>query len=97
MGNMLSPFDSYLVLRGTKTLPLRMRQHNENAMEVARFLEDQRPRAGGALPRPGEPPTARTGESADVGLRRRALGGTGRGPQRHRRVPRPPLGVSRSR
>ncbi len=40
MGNMLSPFDSYLVLRGTKTLPLRMRQHNENAMEVAEFLED---------------------------------------------------------
>ncbi|WP_411964833.1 trans-sulfuration enzyme family protein [Haloferax sp. YSMS24] len=39
MGSMLSPFDSYLTLRGIKTLPLRMRQHEENAMEIARFLE----------------------------------------------------------
>ena len=39
MGNMLSPFDAYLVLRGTKTLPLRMRQHQENAMVVAEYLE----------------------------------------------------------
>lgn len=40
LGTMLSPFDCYLVLRGTKTLPLRMRQHEHNALEVARFLED---------------------------------------------------------
>ncbi|MFC7205194.1 trans-sulfuration enzyme family protein [Haloferax namakaokahaiae] len=39
MGSMLSPFDSYMTLRGIKTLPLRMRQHEENAMEIARFLE----------------------------------------------------------
>ena len=39
MGSMLSPFDSYMTLRGVKTLPLRMRQHEENAMEIARFLE----------------------------------------------------------
>ena len=39
MGNVLSPFDSYMVLRGLKTLPLRMRQHAHNASEVARYLD----------------------------------------------------------
>lgn len=34
-----SPFNSYLVLRGMKTLALRMRQHSENAMAVAKYLE----------------------------------------------------------
>ncbi|WP_136689404.1 trans-sulfuration enzyme family protein [Halorhabdus amylolytica] len=38
-GNMLSPFDCYLVARGIKTLPARMEQHEKNAMTVARFLE----------------------------------------------------------
>jgi cystathionine gamma-lyase/cystathionine beta-lyase/cystathionine gamma-lyase/homocysteine desulfhydrase len=38
-GAILSPFDSWLVLRGIKTLPLRMRAHDRNGMEVARFLE----------------------------------------------------------
>lgn len=37
-GAILSPFDSWLVLRGTKTLALRMERHNATAMEVARFL-----------------------------------------------------------
>ncbi|NHN58312.1 MULTISPECIES: PLP-dependent aspartate aminotransferase family protein [Halorussus] len=39
LGNMLSPFDCYLVSRGIKTLPARMEHHQENAMAVARFLE----------------------------------------------------------
>lgn len=38
-GAILSPFDSWLVLRGTKTLPLRMRQHNIAGLSLARFLE----------------------------------------------------------
>jgi len=37
-GAILSPFDSWLVLRGTKTLPLRMRQHNANGLAMAEFL-----------------------------------------------------------
>ena len=37
-GAILSPFDSWLVLRGTKTLTLRMAQHNANGMALARFL-----------------------------------------------------------
>ena len=38
-GAILSPFDSWLVLRGTKTLALRMRQHNENGMRLADYLD----------------------------------------------------------
>jgi cystathionine beta-lyase/cystathionine gamma-synthase len=37
-GAILSPFDSWLVLRGTKTLPLRMEQHNANGLALAHFL-----------------------------------------------------------
>ncbi|MYL72589.1 methionine biosynthesis PLP-dependent protein [Halobacillus litoralis] len=39
-GAVLSPFDSWLVMRGMKTLPLRMRQHEANAKSVLAFLED---------------------------------------------------------
>lgn len=34
-----APFNSYLVLRGMKTLDLRMKQHSENAMGIAKYLE----------------------------------------------------------
>ena len=37
-GAILSPFDSWLVLRGTKTLPLRMQRHNDNGLALAAFL-----------------------------------------------------------
>jgi len=37
-GAILSPFDSWLVLRGTKTLQLRMVQHNANGLALAEFL-----------------------------------------------------------
>ncbi len=37
-GAILGPFDSWLVLRGVKTLAVRMRQHNENGMAIASFL-----------------------------------------------------------
>jgi Cystathionine beta-lyases/cystathionine gamma-synthases len=37
-GAILGPFDSWLVLRGTKTLPLRMAQHNANGLALAQFL-----------------------------------------------------------
>jgi O-acetylhomoserine (thiol)-lyase len=38
-GGCLSPFNAFLFLQGLETLHLRMRQHSENALEVARFLE----------------------------------------------------------
>lgn len=40
-GNMLAPFDSWLLLRGLKTLPVRMDRHNENAYKVANWLKTQ--------------------------------------------------------
>lgn len=41
LGGAISPFNAWLIMRGCVTLPLRMRQHNENAMAVARWLERQ--------------------------------------------------------
>jgi cystathionine beta-lyase/cystathionine gamma-synthase len=39
LGAVPGPFDAWLVLRGLKTLAVRMRQHCENALRVAQFLE----------------------------------------------------------
>jgi cystathionine gamma-synthase/methionine-gamma-lyase len=39
LGACISPFNAWLIMRGIVTLPMRMRQHSENALEVARFLE----------------------------------------------------------
>ena len=39
-GGVPGPMDCWLTLRGIKTLHLRMRQHNENGLSVARYLED---------------------------------------------------------
>lgn len=39
IGAISGPFDSWLMLRGIKTLAVRMKQHQENALTVARFLE----------------------------------------------------------
>ena len=38
-GASLSPFDAFLIIRGMKTLEIRMERHCKNAMEVAKFLE----------------------------------------------------------
>ena len=42
VGGILSPFDAWLCLRGTKTLAVRMKQHCENAMQVAEWLRAQK-------------------------------------------------------
>jgi cystathionine gamma-lyase len=39
VGGIQGPFDSFLALRGLKTLALRMRAHSENALKIARWLE----------------------------------------------------------
>ena len=41
VGAVQGPFDSFLALRGVKTLPLRMRAHNENALALVHWLETQ--------------------------------------------------------
>ena len=38
-GAILGPFESWLLLRSLKTLPLRLKKHEENALAVARFLQ----------------------------------------------------------
>ena len=38
-GAILGPMDAWLVLRGTKTLPVRMERHNANGLALAQFLE----------------------------------------------------------
>lgn len=39
-GGILGPFDSWLTLRGLKTLSVRMKQHGENAQKIAEFLSE---------------------------------------------------------
>jgi methionine-gamma-lyase len=39
IGSVLSPFNAWLILRGIRTLSLRMHQHSSTAMKLARFLE----------------------------------------------------------
>ncbi len=40
IGAVPGPFDSFLVLRGVKTLGVRMRQHQQSALRIARYLEE---------------------------------------------------------
>jgi cystathionine beta-lyase/cystathionine gamma-synthase len=40
LGGILHPFDSWLLLRGLRTMPVRMQQHDRDALHVAEFLRD---------------------------------------------------------
>lgn len=42
VGSVLGPFDSYLVLRGIKTLDVRMQRHNASGLQIARMLQAHR-------------------------------------------------------
>ena len=42
IGSIMSPFDSFLVLRSLKTLSVRMQRHCENTMKIANFLKEKR-------------------------------------------------------
>jgi len=39
LGGTISPFNAWLIMRGAVTLPLRMEQHNKNALKIAKFLD----------------------------------------------------------
>jgi O-acetylhomoserine (thiol)-lyase len=41
LGAALSPFNAFQLIQGLETLPLRLRQHNVNAIQVAKYLADQ--------------------------------------------------------
>ena len=42
VGAVLSPFDSYMTMRGIKTLSVRMREHEKNAMRIAKYLLEKK-------------------------------------------------------
>jgi methionine-gamma-lyase len=42
LGGAISPFNAWLIMRGAVTLPFRMREHNSNALAIARYLEGQK-------------------------------------------------------
>ena len=78
-GSVPGPFDCFLVLRGVKTLALRMDRHCENALAVAGFLHDAPGRGPGPLPGPGRRPGSRPGRPPDArGFRRDGLVRAGR-------------------
>ena len=41
LGGTISPLNAWLIMRGSVTLPLRMKQHNENALKIAKWLEER--------------------------------------------------------
>ena len=73
-----SPFDCWLALRSVKTLEVRMRAHNSNALQVARFLESH-PKVGpGILSGVGESPAIRAGDKRQIdGSVRSRVGSSG--------------------
>ena len=100
MGAVAGPFDAWLVLRGLKTLAVRMERHCDNAEAVVDFLLSHAGRHRRALPRPAGPPQPRCRRPADEAVRRHGrVPGQGRRGRRHeglrgdpavdpRRVPR---------
>ena len=66
LGAVPGPFDCWLVLRGLKTLAVRMDQHCENARAVAAFLDGAPGRGARPLPRPPRPSGARDRRAPDA-------------------------------
>ena len=102
MGAVAGPFDAWLVLRGLKTLAVRMERHCDNAEAVVEFLRGHDGRHRGALPRPARPPQPRGRRPADEALRRHGrLPGQGRRGRRDEGLRRDPAvdprGVARRR
>ena len=70
VGAVLGPMDCFLVLRGIKTLPLRMDRHAENAAAIVEFLARASQSGEGHLPVSREPSTSRDCEATDEKRRR---------------------------
>ena len=71
-GAALSPHDAYMLLRGMKTLALRIERQNASARAHRRLARGARRRRGGLLPRPRVERRSRDRRAPDVGLRRHA-------------------------
>ena len=72
-GAILGPFDSWLVLRGTKTLAVRMAQHNANGLALAEFLAAHPKVTQVFYPGLPDHPQHELAQAADARLRRHAL------------------------
>lgn len=72
MGTCAGPQDCFLVLRGIKTLAVRMEEHNRNALAIARFLDGYEGSAGSS-PRARIASAARTSARTNERLRRNLL------------------------
>ena len=73
MGAVPGPFDSWLVLRGIKTLGVRMDRHSANARAVAEFLVAHPAVSRVLWPGPRRSPRSRRGRQADARLRRHGV------------------------
>ena len=73
IGGVAGPFDSFLVLRGLKTLSLRMERHCDNAEAVVAHLVGAPRRQRGRLPGAGVAPRPRGRRPADEAVRRHRL------------------------
>jgi cystathionine beta-lyase/cystathionine gamma-synthase len=62
-GGILAPFDAWLLLRGLRTLPVRMQQHESDAIRVAEYLRGRTEVAAVHHPAFGEPSPSLTGYS----------------------------------
>ena len=62
IGAALSPFNAFLFLQGLETLPLRITRHSENALAVARWLEQHDRGRPGSTTRASRPPGAQAAE-----------------------------------
>ena len=96
-GALLGPFEAWLLLRGLRTLALRVRQASENALAIARFLESTLQDRAGALPRPAEPSPACPGAAADGRRLRRTDVVSGERRCGHRPCRRRPAAADRAR
>ena len=68
-GAVPSPFDCWLILRGIRTLPYRMRAHSENAARIAAFLDSHPRVAEVCLSRAGKSPRPRDRPPTDGNVR----------------------------
>lgn len=73
IGGVAGPFDSWLVLRGLKTLSVRMDRHCDNAERVVEFLQGHPRGDQGLLPGPAGSPQPRCRCPPDEALRRHGL------------------------
>jgi cystathionine beta-lyase/cystathionine gamma-synthase len=92
VGAVQGPFDSFLALRGLKTLHLRMRAHCANAQALAEWLQGHAGVVDVIYPGLASHPHHDAGEAADGRLRRHRLGadqGRLRGCEALLRAPRP--------